>query len=110
MPTNVHPQPIIKMEGDASQASIINYNVPEPTTYFGNKYFELNVKETVKNDPRFKACKETSDSAFRSYSNYRYANYAICSVIVHRDTGFRIEIYLSAFARRNSGNEHFLYK
>ncbi len=54
MSTNSNPQPIVKMQDDGSQASIVNYNVPEPTTYFGNKYFELNLKNQIQSDKRFK--------------------------------------------------------
>jgi hypothetical protein len=45
--------PIVKMQKDGSGASIVSYNVPEPTTYFGNKYFEIDLEDLVQSDPQF---------------------------------------------------------
>ena len=45
--------PIVKMQEDGSGASIVSYNVPEPTTYFGNKYFEIDLEDLVQRDERF---------------------------------------------------------
>jgi len=41
------------MQEDGGRASIVSYNVPEPTTYFGNKYFEIDLKDLVEKDPQF---------------------------------------------------------
>jgi hypothetical protein len=46
-------KPIVKMQEDGSGASIVSYNVPEPTTYFGNKYFEIDLQDLVQSDERF---------------------------------------------------------
>ncbi len=46
-------KPIVKMQQDGSGASIVSYNVPEPTTYFGNKYFEIDLQDLVQSDERF---------------------------------------------------------
>lgn len=46
-------KPIVKMQEDGGGASIVSYNVPEPTTYFGNKYFEIDLKDLVEKDPQF---------------------------------------------------------
>ncbi|NIG54643.1 hypothetical protein [Chitinophaga sp. Cy-1792] len=54
MLTNSTSEPIVRTMDDGNVASIVNYNVPEPTTYFGNKYFELNLKDKMQNDERFK--------------------------------------------------------
>ncbi|MBS1717839.1 MAG: hypothetical protein JSS72_08930 [Armatimonadetes bacterium] len=32
---------------DGSQGPVLDYNVPEPTTYFGSMYFQINVKDMV---------------------------------------------------------------
>ena len=45
-------KPIVKMQEDGGGASIVSYNVPEPTTYFGNKYFEIDLKDLVEKDPQ----------------------------------------------------------
>ena len=46
-------KPIVKMQDDGGGASIVSYNVPEPTTYFGNKYFEIDLEDLVKSSERF---------------------------------------------------------
>lgn len=46
-------KPIVKMQEDGSGASIVSYNVPEPTTYFGNKYFEIDLEDLVQRDEQF---------------------------------------------------------
>ena len=46
-------KPIVKMQEDGGGASVVSYNVPEPTTYFGNKYFEIDLKDLVEKDPQF---------------------------------------------------------
>ena len=51
--SNSQVKPIVKMQENGSGASIVSYNVPEPTTYFGNKYFEIDLENLVQRDERF---------------------------------------------------------
>jgi len=46
---SVTNEPIIKLE-ENGKAAIISYNVPEPTSYSGNVFIELNISEDYFND------------------------------------------------------------
>lgn len=37
------PLPLVRLQDDPTGASIVSYNVPEPTTYFGNMYFGIDL-------------------------------------------------------------------
>lgn len=107
--TDTHDLPIVRMDENGSGASIVSYNVPEPTTYFGNKYFEVDLEDLVLQNERFN--KLDWRALFKDFANLpfigREAAVAFLKGLIEKGTLQNLieQILNHGYNHKNVGND-----